>query len=233
MKSARMCSENEQRSLDSGSATVLDRSQHAEPCAASTRKFCSNVLDKHRANGAIRLAVLSVGAGLALCAVAAAGCGASIQAVYEGDVRFEHCMALDQQANVKTMIKRACWTEWIAFYTYGQTRDRVKYAQRRVAILNGAVPADTSTSVESDEPPEPRAGGLLTVAMGGDKADAGGAGPPSAETASVDAGPTARRSRCLAECVAMRDDCRRQCDAPNCEKNCSVRHSACADECGP
>ena len=77
-------------------------------------------------------ALLAVGAG-----VGVAACGASIQALYEGDVRFEHCMALDGQPDVKSHIRRACWREWISFYTYGQTRDRVRHAQKRIRQLSG------------------------------------------------------------------------------------------------
>jgi hypothetical protein len=74
-----------------------------------------------------------------LCSLAlvwlASGCGASIQSLYEGDVRFEHCMALDSELGVKTAIRRACWSEWLSFYTYGQTLDRVTYARRRLERL--------------------------------------------------------------------------------------------------
>jgi hypothetical protein len=66
-----------------------------------------------------------------LVACAPLACGASIQSVYESNVRFEHCMALDAEPGVKAAIRRACWTEWLTFYTYGQTRDRVIHAQRR------------------------------------------------------------------------------------------------------
>ena len=64
------------------------------------------------------------------------GCGASIQSLYEGDVRFEHCMALDAEPGVKAVFRRACWTEWLTFYTYGQTRDRVTFARKRVKQLS-------------------------------------------------------------------------------------------------
>ena len=66
-----------------------------------------------------------------------AGCGANVQAVYEGDVRFEHCMALDSTADIKPRISRRCWVEWLAFYTYGQTRDRVAHAELRIRQLSG------------------------------------------------------------------------------------------------
>ncbi len=64
------------------------------------------------------------------------GCGASIQSLYEGDVRFEHCMALDAEPGVKAVFRRACWTEWLTFYTYGQTRDRVIFARKRLKQLS-------------------------------------------------------------------------------------------------
>ena len=63
------------------------------------------------------------------------GCGASVEAIYESDVRFEHCMALDARVDVKPAMRRACWAEWAAFYTYGQTRDRLEHAQERIEAL--------------------------------------------------------------------------------------------------
>ena len=75
---------------------------------------------------------------VALAAVAACGaaaCGPSFQAVYECDVRFEHCYAIDQGgATVET--KKACWRDWLQSYTYGQSRDRVEYAATRVSELS-------------------------------------------------------------------------------------------------
>ena len=44
-------------------------------------------------------------------------------------------MALDSELGVKTAIRRACWSEWLSFYTYGQTLDRVTYARRRLERL--------------------------------------------------------------------------------------------------
>ena len=64
------------------------------------------------------------------------GCGANIQAVYEGDVRFEHCMALDLQPEVRAQIQRECWNEWLTHYTYGQTRDRISHASERLDRLS-------------------------------------------------------------------------------------------------
>jgi hypothetical protein len=67
-------------------------------------------------------------------------CGASITALYEGDVRFEHCMALDEESTAKASHRAACWSEWVAHYSYGQTRDRIDYAKRRARRLEGSEP---------------------------------------------------------------------------------------------
>ena len=57
---------------------------------------------------------------LALGAFALTGvsaCGASIHALYEGDVRFEHCMSLDDASEIKPAIRTACWDEWLKMST--------------------------------------------------------------------------------------------------------------------
>ena len=62
----------------------------------------------------------------------AASCGPSVQSIYEGDVRFEHCYRLDLEQDVATTHRQACWTTWLDRYTYGQSRDKLEYARRRV-----------------------------------------------------------------------------------------------------
>ena len=74
--------------------------------------------------------VLGMAAGLA-----AVACGPSFQAVYEGDVRFEHCYALDQ-GPASADVKKECWQGWLHDYTYGQSRDRVEYAGTRFSELS-------------------------------------------------------------------------------------------------
>jgi len=70
-----------------------------------------------------------------LAGLAAAACGPSFQAVYEGDVRFEHCYALDQGPS-SAEAKKDCWRGWLHDYTYGQSRDRVEYAGTRFSELS-------------------------------------------------------------------------------------------------
>lgn len=71
----------------------------------------------------------------ALLSVVGSGCGASMDAMYEGEVRFEHCMALDARPQVSARERRRCWRDWLAYYTYGQSKDRVDHAQSRVGAL--------------------------------------------------------------------------------------------------
>jgi hypothetical protein len=76
---------------------------------------------------------------LASCALAAAACGPSFQAVYESDVHFEHCYAVDM-SELPIEEKRICWREWLAGYTYGESRDRVEHARGRLAALSSDDP---------------------------------------------------------------------------------------------
>jgi hypothetical protein len=62
--------------------------------------------------------------------------------MYENDARFEHCYALDEGTSTLP-VKAACWKEWKEHHTYGQTRDRLEYAQSRyVALASNALPTD-------------------------------------------------------------------------------------------
>jgi hypothetical protein len=70
-------------------------------------------------------------------------CGPSFQALYEGDARFEHCYALEEDGVASMQKKADCWRDWTDHYTYGQTRDRVQYASMRYrALTSSALPTD-------------------------------------------------------------------------------------------
>jgi hypothetical protein len=69
-----------------------------------------------------------------VCAGAIA-CGPSFQAVYECDVHFEHCYALDE-SGASPDAKKECWRDWLHGYTYGQSRDRVEYGGTRYSELS-------------------------------------------------------------------------------------------------
>ena len=79
-----------------------------------------------------RLRFILPAAALLLGPLLTASCGPSVQSIYEGDVRFEHCYRLDLELDVAMSHRQACWTTWLDRYTYGQSRDRLEYARRRV-----------------------------------------------------------------------------------------------------
>jgi hypothetical protein len=165
-----------------------------------------------------------------LAAAGIASCGASIRAVYEGDVRFEHCMALDTRSDVKPTIRRSCWEEWVSFYTFGQTRDRIEYAHLRAKQLGAASDFD-----EADTGPTP-----IAVAPAPTSAIA----PPPLTMISDGGAPDAApfedgddravaRARCTASCQQGLDACERGCKkTPPCEKACAARLARCTARCG-
>lgn len=180
---------------------------------------------------------------LALCAAAA--CGPSVQSIYEGNVRFEHCYRLDLEVDTAPTHRRACWSEWLSMYTYGQPRDRIEYARRRLhSFANGdtsrptlemgedkqaearqfylVVPAPTSVHA----PPPP----IATRWYG----DAGTAPAPTTEQ--VAAPVKAPEDRCTDPCREKLTKCQGACVAdagkpdPIC-KNCEPDYKSCMKRC--
>jgi hypothetical protein len=158
------------------------------------------------------------------------GCGPSFEAIQEGDLRFAHCDRLDLDPNIAPSHRLHCWREWRRVYTYGQTRDRVEYAQRRIAEVvsgdtepafvlptgeRGRDPRHTS-SVLSPEVPPP-----AIVAPG----------TPAAGTAISSSSPDVDPV-CRSRCEADQAGC-----APGCETRptgcqpCRPSFDACVDEC--
>jgi len=175
--------------------------------------------------------------------VSAVGCGASIQAVYEANVRFEHCMALDARPDVKPTIRQECWSEWLTFYTYGQTRDRVRHARMRIRYLSGQpeLPAGANSGsgggLGSNEVVSGSGGGSVTIGnttargfggRGPPTSAPGGAGPQGAAGDSAGAEQT---QRCLALCQGLRKVCRQQCATAGCEKLCGANYRQCSRAC--
>lgn len=81
---------------------------------------------------------------MVLAASVAAACGPSFHAIYEGNARFEHCYALEENVQSGMREKADCWRDWSEHYTYGQTRDRIQYATARYVALSqaGNIPTD-------------------------------------------------------------------------------------------
>jgi len=150
------------------------------------------------------------GIGAAVLFGAAPSCGPSVQNIYEGNLRFEHCYRLDLDGRTAKEHRERCWQRWIEVYSFGQTRDRIEYARRRVrSIENGdvdrpmlnvdspearearqfylSVPAPTS----AHSPPPP----IATHYYGPDK-------PP---------GPAAPGDSCVSRCRSVRARCLADC----------------------
>jgi hypothetical protein len=173
-----------------------------------------------RLRALVSVATMALGAG-------ALSCGASIQALYEGDVRFEHCMALDARPDVKPTIRRTCWEEWVEFYTFGQTRDRIDHARLRQQQLSGASDFDQADWVPPTAGgplpvPDPIAPPPMMLVTDGGVLDASAGGDASAER------PT---SECAADCQQSLDACRQGCKTAPCEKACATRYKRCTRRC--
>jgi hypothetical protein len=174
-------------------------------------------------------------------------CGPRFQAIYEGDQRFEHCYALDDNPNAVMQAKATCWRDWLRNYTYGQTRDRVEYAAVRQRTLSRAeLPTDEAMmeaapgearmtpGVSAPAPTSAFAPPPKTLA---DAPDAGPkpSGPPAPAPSVVFVGPAAASAAPppAAEC---QDDCTRTwqtCKKPDDKKpdTCTPAYKACMKTC--
>ena len=168
-----------------------------------------------------------------VAAMGTTACGASIQAVYEGDVRFEHCMALDSRPDIKPTIRKACWEEWVRFYTFGQTRDRVEHARRRERQLSAS--SDFDEGDWSETPRAPAAVPEPTTVLAPPPmmlvVDAGA--PPEASDAGetvVEEGPPPGAA-CAGECDESWKLCRADCRSSSCEKGCTGKYKRCMRRC--
>jgi len=176
---------------------------------------------------------LSVGwaSAISLTAIIAnGGCGASVSSIYEGDVRFEHCMALDARPAVNGPQRRQCWIEWVRYYTYGQTQDRVEYA---VAHASGTERVEKESESPVLAAPEPTSAFAPPPMMIQPASDAGTpAPPPSTSTSGPPTGAGAPIDpSCQADCAEARADCRTSCQGGSCEKSCSGKHNRCLERC--
>ncbi|HXN34371.1 MAG TPA: hypothetical protein VN894_21060 [Polyangiaceae bacterium] len=147
-------------------------------------------------------------------ACGAVACGPSFQAVYECDVHFEHCYAIDESP-VPSDAKKECWRGWLRGYTYGQSSDRVQYAATRFSQLS------LGPTLPSEEPREARprraapavATPVPTSAFAPPPSLAAAGVPPAQPPAPA---PAARApvADCSDACVRHWTACRDGCDGP-------------------
>ncbi|HEX3775096.1 MAG TPA: hypothetical protein VHV51_11570 [Polyangiaceae bacterium] len=178
---------------------------------------------------------------LALGALGASACGPSVQSIYEGNVRFEHCYRLDLEPDVAPTHREACWKEWLGMYTYGQPRDRIEYARRRVRAFADGDPNCPKLDIADARAPETRQFYLVVPAPTSVHAppppiatrwygDAGS--PPPAPTPTL----TAPQDGCGSACRDNYQQCTRPCEPdagkPNAAcKTCSADYKGCMKRC--
>jgi hypothetical protein len=148
-------------------------------------------------------------------------CGPSFEVLAEGDLRFVHCDRLDLDPNIAPSHRLHCWREWRRMYTYGQTRDRVEYAQRRIAEV---VSGDT-------DPPFQLPAGATTVARHSFQPTS----DPQAPSATPSATPAAASSAAPVPSLAVGAAstalvaCQSRCEAASasCLPGCETRPTGC------
>jgi len=169
-------------------------------------------------------------------------CGPSVQSIYEGNVRFEHCYRLDLEVDAAPTHREACWKEWLGMYTYGQPRDRIEYARRRARAFSSGDPNCPKLEIADSKQSEARQFYLVVPAPTSVHAPP----PPIATRWYGDAGtappaPAAPQSgapadECVSACRETFAQCARPCDAdagqhePAC-KVCDADYKACMKRC--
>lgn len=184
-----------------------------------------------------------------ICGVAVQACGPSFEAIQEGDLRFAHCDRLDVDPNIAPSHRLHCWREWRRVYTYGQTRDRVEYAQRRIAeVVSGdteppfelpagphaeprqyrPVPAPAQPLTEPPPPVEPIEGAPAAPESGSP-----GATDPAAAVGAAGAKSNDSAPDCRARCEAELNGCMPGCETkPTGCAPCEPSFEACLGLCG-
>jgi hypothetical protein len=144
----------------------------------------------------------------------ATGCGASFEAVYEGDVRFEHCYKLDHDVRIASSHREYCWSQWVQMYTYEQPLDRIEYAKRRIRVLRG-------------EPP-PSIGRRTAPAAAG--ADSASPSVPPVEAATASVEPQTPAPAPSASSDVPGEECANRCRTTltACRKGCQTAPKGCA-----
>jgi hypothetical protein len=171
-------------------------------------------------------------------------CGPSFQAVYECDVRFEHCYALDMGAAPPDAMKE-CWRGWLHGYTYGQSRDRVEYAATRVSELSLDPTLPSVDTPSGARHPHDMVAPLPTSAFAPppNVADGHGDGATSSQPSSAVAGSTPPRvvpvsvpvaqapgEQCTGACAERWNGCRKGCADGACDP-CDRAYRSCVPGC--
>jgi hypothetical protein len=166
----------------------------------------------------VKLARAWLWAGPALIGVVA--CGPSFQAVYECDVHFEHCYALDE-GGASVDAKKECWRDWLHGYTYGQSRDRVEYGGTRYSELS----LDSTLPSEDMSTPATRAKHIVAAPV-----PTNAFAPPPNVGAVVAVAAHAPGADCSDGCAQRWTSCRATCKQSGCDV-CDQAYKSCMPGC--
>lgn len=92
---------------------------------------------------------IQISGALVICGGLTLGCGSSFESVYESDIRFEHCYRLDLDEEIAPSHRLHCWQGWLDSYVFGQPRDRIEYARRRVQTLRSGDTARPTLNLDA------------------------------------------------------------------------------------
>ncbi len=188
---------------------------------------------------------VALGAGFALAVVGVGGCGASFQAVYDGDVRFEHCYALDESSGISRDQKEECWRDWTKNYTYGQTRDKIEYAVSRRLALSRVAELPTDDATKQAAPGEGIRKNVITAPMPTSAFVPPPTTLPEAEAGQRAQGPTKvsdlqrpqsvpqirpPAAECTDECTKTWTGCKKDCVGATCDA-CDTSDKTCVLAC--
>jgi hypothetical protein len=191
--------------------------------------------------GMTRLTAALTGFAVAIALPWPTGCGPSVQAVHEGNVRFEHCYRLDLDPRIAPSHRLTCWQQWSTSYSYGQSRDRLEYARRRVRSLSAGESSAMRLQLAPAEQRAPRP----DEAAGAPAPTSAHAPPPpmavkpEAERPEQDAGPpteagVAPFAACFRQCTDRWRVCRSHCPGteadPGCV-GCNPDYRSCVERC--
>jgi hypothetical protein len=216
---------------------VVTRASAVQRVAQRAAPFDTSIV------GIGRAALFLVAGLVATSAGATTGCGPSYQAVYECDVRFEHCYALDQESVTPDAMK-GCWRDWLHTYTYGQSRDRVEYAATRFSelSLDPTLPGEDTAATRPKRArglvvaPLPTSAFVAPPNVAGDGTPAvtvaGATGPAHAAPVAVPVAVTTQApgQQCMGACAERWNGCRRGCADGACDA-CDRSYKECAPAC--
>jgi hypothetical protein len=252
------------RTTPNSVASISDfgRSHRSASVMADAAAAPNSVLKRRRLLHLFETSNTSLGgrlAGLGLALVCASGCSPTYQSVYDADVRFEHCYRVDEERNVALGEKLRCWRDWTQRSSYGQSRDRISYAQARERTLAQAIAAGLEAaprgaaveekraipqpkSLYAPPPPTLAPASLETskstdaLRLAGDTTSRDAGSPemmPSLASSSNEPFTTsdAPGASCAGACAKTWSSCKQPCKAGACRTSCDDLYRGCMKAC--